>query len=194
MAFPLSYFIFILPAVLGIILSLAVFIIKKKKNEKEKEKKNEKQSNETETVTELGRMLKELLNDYQKQARAAVDEEAGKLQEQTETVTELAKMMRETLADFQKQAGISKNNNQTVERLSEDMLEQEKPHRFSSQLLQNFTSNYSTKLVEGGYGAVYKGRFPNGRQLAVKVLINNPGIAQVQQPIMMIIKMKQTTL
>jgi len=37
-------------------------------------------------------------------------------------------------------------------------------------LLQLFTSNYSTKLGEGGYGAVYKGHFPNGQQLAVKVL------------------------
>ncbi|OMO54487.1 hypothetical protein CCACVL1_27768 [Corchorus capsularis] len=58
---------------------------------------------------------------------------------------------------------------QTVERFIDLVLE-EKPTRFSSQLLQIFTSNYSTKLGQGGYGAVYKGHFPNGQPLAVKVL------------------------
>ncbi|OMO84845.1 hypothetical protein CCACVL1_10617 [Corchorus capsularis] len=68
------------------------------------------------------------------------------------------------------EAGIDK---ETVERFIEHVLE-EKPARFSSQLLQLFTSNYPTKLGEGGYGAVYKGHFPNGQQLAVKVL--NSGV------------------
>ncbi|XP_022718118.1 rust resistance kinase Lr10-like [Durio zibethinus] len=61
---------------------------------------------------------------------------------------------------------------QTVERFLDQVLK-EKPARYSSQLLEIFTLNYSTKLGEGGYGAVYKGYFPNGHQIAVKVLNNN---------------------
>ncbi|XWS10648.1 hypothetical protein CRYUN_Cryun38cG0015000 [Craigia yunnanensis] len=74
-------------------------------------------------------------------------------------------------AAVDEEAGLEK---QTVERFIEHMLE-EKPARFSSQLLDIFTSNYSTKLGEGGYGAVYKGHFPDGQPLAVK-LLNNYGI------------------
>ncbi|XVE52764.1 hypothetical protein DITRI_Ditri02bG0149700 [Diplodiscus trichospermus] len=95
----------------------------------------------------------------------------------------MARMMREFVAYYQKQpapqleavmdeeAGLEK---QTVERFIKHMLE-EKPARFSSQLLEIFTSNYAIKLGEGGYGAVYKGHFPDGQPLAVKVL-NSYGI------------------
>ncbi|KAE8731476.1 putative S-locus lectin protein kinase family protein [Hibiscus syriacus] len=51
---------------------------------------------------------------------------------------------------------------QTIERLIELVLD-EKPARFSGQLLQVFTSNYSTKLGQGGYGSVFRGHFPDGR-------------------------------
>ncbi|KAE8680318.1 putative S-locus lectin protein kinase family protein [Hibiscus syriacus] len=61
---------------------------------------------------------------------------------------------------------------QTIERLIKLVLD-EKPARFSSQLLQIFTQNYSTKLGQGGYGAVFKGQFPDGRPLAVKLLHND---------------------
>ncbi|XVE75542.1 hypothetical protein DITRI_Ditri12bG0102000 [Diplodiscus trichospermus] len=57
---------------------------------------------------------------------------------------------------------------QTVERFIGHML-QEKPSRFPPQLLEIFTSNYSIKLGEGEYGAVYKGHFPDGQPLAVKI-------------------------
>ncbi|KAK8691314.1 hypothetical protein V6N13_074828 [Hibiscus sabdariffa] len=57
----------------------------------------------------------------------------------------------------------------TIKRLIK-LLHDEKPARFSSQMLQSFTSNYSTKLGEGGYGVVYKGHLPDGRPLAVKLL------------------------
>ncbi|KAF5191000.1 Pr5-like receptor kinase [Thalictrum thalictroides] len=46
------------------------------------------------------------------------------------------------------------------------------PKSYSFEDLQRFTSNFSTsnKVGSGGYGEVYKGQFPNGVQVAVKVL------------------------
>ncbi|XP_059665037.1 PR5-like receptor kinase [Cornus florida] len=49
-------------------------------------------------------------------------------------------------------------------------LANEKAIRFHEQELRSFTSNYSTRLGSGGFGEVYKGQFPNGVQIAVKVL------------------------
>ncbi|CAA3002907.1 rust resistance kinase Lr10-like isoform X2 [Olea europaea subsp. europaea] len=49
-------------------------------------------------------------------------------------------------------------------------LAQEKPVRFTAQQLCSFTSNYTTMLGCGGFGKVYKGEFPNGNKIAVKVL------------------------
>ena len=109
--------------------------------------KKENQDKETEPVRDLARMLRELVAYYQKQSAPQVE------------------------AAVDEEAGLEK---QTVERFIEHMLE-EKPARFSSQLLEIFTSNYSTKLGEGAYGAVYKGHFPDGKPLAVK-LLNNYGI------------------
>ncbi|XP_031738771.1 rust resistance kinase Lr10 isoform X1 [Cucumis sativus] len=47
---------------------------------------------------------------------------------------------------------------------------EEKPVRFTADQLYTFTSNYSTRLGSGGFGEVYKGKFPNGVNIAVKVL------------------------
>ncbi|GMJ10498.1 hypothetical protein HRI_004719000 [Hibiscus trionum] len=112
-----------------------------------KEKEADQGDKETEKARELARVLAELCSYYQKQAAAAP-------------------LPVETAVDVE--AVLEK---QTIERLIELVLD-EKPTRFSAQLLQIFTSNYSTKLGRGGYGEVFKGHFPDGRPIAVKVLDN----------------------
>uniref|UniRef100_A0A2N9EQE8 Protein kinase domain-containing protein n=1 Tax=Fagus sylvatica TaxID=28930 RepID=A0A2N9EQE8_FAGSY len=57
----------------------------------------------------------------------------------------------------------------TMERFLQEVA-REKPVRFTAQQLCSFTSNCSTTLGAGGFGVVYKGQFPNGRKIAVKVL------------------------
>ncbi|GMQ03204.1 hypothetical protein CsSME_00049090 [Camellia sinensis var. sinensis] len=57
----------------------------------------------------------------------------------------------------------------TMERFLQDMA-QEKLIRFTAQQLCSLTTNYSTRLGSGGFGIVYKGQFPNGVKIAVKVL------------------------
>ncbi|KAF7112735.1 hypothetical protein RHSIM_RhsimUnG0199400 [Rhododendron simsii] len=58
----------------------------------------------------------------------------------------------------------------TMETFLQD-LAKEKPVRFTAQQLRSFTTNYSEVLGTGGSGVVYKGQFPNGVKIAVKVLI-----------------------
>lgn len=60
----------------------------------------------------------------------------------------------------------------TMERFLSSMA-REKPIRFSSDQLTAFTDNYATILGSGGFGVVFKGVFPNGVQVAVKVLTSN---------------------
>ncbi|XP_073157191.1 rust resistance kinase Lr10-like [Henckelia pumila] len=57
----------------------------------------------------------------------------------------------------------------TMEKFFRELAE-EKPVRFTAQQLCSFTSNYSIVLGSGGFGKVYKGEFPNGVKIAVKVL------------------------
>ncbi|KAL5699188.1 non-specific serine/threonine protein kinase [Ranunculus cassubicifolius] len=59
-----------------------------------------------------------------------------------------------------------------MERFREEIAK-EKPISFSPQQLEGFTNNYSVVLGSGGYGVVYKGEFPNGERIAVKVLNKN---------------------
>ncbi|KAK8705841.1 hypothetical protein V6N13_049427 [Hibiscus sabdariffa] len=57
---------------------------------------------------------------------------------------------------------------QTIERLIKLVLD-EKPTRFSSQLLQVFTLNYSTKLGQGGYGEISKHEIEWDKLFAIAV-------------------------
>ncbi|KAM0838976.1 hypothetical protein ACQ4PT_060610 [Festuca glaucescens] len=54
-------------------------------------------------------------------------------------------------------------------------VQNERPVRFSSTQLRGFTQGFSHRVGSGGFGVVYKGRFPNGAPVAVKVLNSTLG-------------------
>ncbi|PNT62053.1 hypothetical protein BRADI_5g24750v3 [Brachypodium distachyon] len=56
-----------------------------------------------------------------------------------------------------------------------EVVQNERPARFSSQQLRVFTQGFAHRVGSGGFGVVYKGRFPNGAPVAVKVLNSTLG-------------------
>uniref|UniRef100_A0A803L0T8 Protein kinase domain-containing protein n=2 Tax=Chenopodium quinoa TaxID=63459 RepID=A0A803L0T8_CHEQI len=60
----------------------------------------------------------------------------------------------------------------TMERFLGDIA-REQPTRFSATELTQCTRNFTKVLGSGGFGVVYKGKFPNGIHVAVKVLKEN---------------------
>uniref|UniRef100_A0ACD5XSP0 Uncharacterized protein n=2 Tax=Avena sativa TaxID=4498 RepID=A0ACD5XSP0_AVESA len=54
-------------------------------------------------------------------------------------------------------------------------VQNERPIRFSSQQLRGFTQGFAHRVGSGGFGVVYKGCFPNGTPVAVKVLNSTLG-------------------
>ena len=71
----------------------------------------------------------------------------------------------------------------TMERFFQEIAK-EKPVRFAAQQLCGFTANYSTRLGSGGFGVVYKGKFPNGIKIAVKVLNRRNSERQAEEQFM----------
>ncbi|XP_044505186.1 PR5-like receptor kinase [Mangifera indica] len=49
------------------------------------------------------------------------------------------------------------------------------PQRYKFSDVRNITKSFSEKLGQGGYGNVYKGKLPNGRLVAVKILKKSKG-------------------
>ncbi|KAM0036606.1 putative protein kinase RLK-Pelle-RLCK-Os family [Helianthus debilis subsp. tardiflorus] len=71
----------------------------------------------------------------------------------------------------------------TMERFLEDVA-RERPIRFSRQDINELTHNLSSFLGAGGYGNVYKGMFPNGVTIAVKVLKDKHSDKKIQEQFM----------
>ncbi|XP_039835127.1 PR5-like receptor kinase [Panicum virgatum] len=49
------------------------------------------------------------------------------------------------------------------------------PKRYTYSELRRMTKSFAHKLGQGGYGAVYKGNLPDGREIAVKILKDTEG-------------------
>ncbi|XP_020579397.1 LEAF RUST 10 DISEASE-RESISTANCE LOCUS RECEPTOR-LIKE PROTEIN KINASE-like 2.1 isoform X2 [Phalaenopsis equestris] len=49
------------------------------------------------------------------------------------------------------------------------------PKRYKYSAVKKITKSFSEKLGQGGYGAVFKGKFPDGRSVAVKLLSGTKG-------------------
>uniref|UniRef100_A0ACD5ZKX4 Uncharacterized protein n=1 Tax=Avena sativa TaxID=4498 RepID=A0ACD5ZKX4_AVESA len=54
-------------------------------------------------------------------------------------------------------------------------VQNERPIRFSSQQLRGFTQGFAHRVGSGGFGVVYRGCFPDGTPVAVKVLNSTLG-------------------
>ncbi|XP_030969902.1 G-type lectin S-receptor-like serine/threonine-protein kinase At1g67520 [Quercus lobata] len=71
-------------------------------------------------------------------------------------------------------------------------------HVFSFESITIATSNFSTenKLGEGGFGPVYKGKLPNGREIAIKRLSKSSrqGLVEFKNEVILIAQLQHTNL
>ncbi|XP_073356547.1 cysteine-rich receptor-like protein kinase 10 isoform X2 [Aegilops tauschii subsp. strangulata] len=69
---------------------------------------------------------------------------------------------------------------------------------FDFSQISNATSNFSdeNKLGQGGFGPVYKGQFPDGREMAIKRLASNSGqgFTEFKNEVQLIAKLQHTNL
>ncbi|CAN1319145.1 G-type lectin S-receptor-like serine/threonine-protein kinase RKS1 [Linum perenne] len=89
------------------------------------------------------------------------------------------------------------NSAATRESINYDSFHHELPF-FSLGTIQAATNNFSptTKLGEGGYSLVYKGKLPNGKEVAVKRLSKNSsqGLEQFKNEVLLIAKLQHRNL
>ena len=52
------------------------------------------------------------------------------------------------------------------------------PKRYNYSDVKKLTNSFTSKLGEGGFGCVYKGKLPDGRMMAVKLLSKSKGNGQ----------------
>ncbi|PIA40958.1 hypothetical protein AQUCO_02300020v1 [Aquilegia coerulea] len=75
---------------------------------------------------------------------------------------------------------VSNSGSESIARLFSE-LAREKPRPYSHAELMKFTEEFSIKVGSGGFGDVYKGQFPDGVPVAVKVLKNShPDVMEKQ--------------
>ncbi|KAF5199029.1 Pr5-like receptor kinase [Thalictrum thalictroides] len=75
---------------------------------------------------------------------------------------------------------VPNSSSDSISRLFSE-LAREKPRPYSHAELMKFTENFSIKIGSGGFGDVYKGQFPDGVAVAVKVLKNShPDVMEKQ--------------
>ncbi|GMH28350.1 hypothetical protein Nepgr_030193 [Nepenthes gracilis] len=103
----------------------------------------------------------------------SVVNEANQLKAQSTSNRGAAHLAFPVIGDSQLEAG-------TMERFLIDIA-REKPIRFAPSHLAAFTLNFSEQLGSGGFGVVYKGRFPSGVHIAVKVLNRSSGKRMEEQ-------------
>ncbi|GAB2249433.1 hypothetical protein Droror1_Dr00012792 [Drosera rotundifolia] len=58
----------------------------------------------------------------------------------------------------------------------------EKPVRFSAEQLKSFTQGYSHRVGRGGFSDVYKGEFPTGEEIVVKLMNYDSGTQKYAAP------------